>query len=78
MAPSSFVISGFALGAILAEQASEKVDVLADGQRRIEIFSKPLRHVGDFRHHMLPLARISHISAECGEFSILDSLHTGD
>ncbi len=38
-----------ALGAVLAEQAAEEVDILEDRKRRIEVLAQALRHVGDAR-----------------------------
>ena len=34
---------------VMPEQAAEEVDVLEDGQRRIEVLAEALRHIGDAR-----------------------------
>jgi hypothetical protein len=53
-----------ALGAVVAEQPAEEVDVLEHRERRIEVPAEALRHVGDARADRPAVARIGHVGAE--------------
>ena len=56
-----------ALVARLPEQTAEKFDVLPDGEVRIEIFAKPLRHVGDPRTYRCAMPRVRDVAVEHGD-----------
>ena len=49
---------------ILPEQPSEEVEVFGHRERRIEVSSQTLGHIGDTRAECAPMARIGHIAAE--------------
>ena len=53
-----------ALTPIMAEQTAEKVDVLEDGQRWVEILAEALRHIGNPRTGPPAVRGIGHVAAE--------------
>ena len=53
-----------AFGAGKAEQAAEEVDVLDHGERRVEVPSQPLRHVGDAGRCPVAVRGRGHVAAE--------------
>ena len=59
---SSSAMRHRAFGAGLAEQAAEKLDVLADAEIGIEVLAQTLRHVGDARADRCPDASASAMS----------------
>src|SRR5208282_2073766 len=66
------------LGRALAEQTAEKVDVVENTERRIEIAAKPLRHVGDAAVTRPAMLLICHVSAERHDFAGLNLAHASD
>src|SRR6185312_16437244 len=65
------------LGA-LAEQAAEEIDILEHRERRVEIASEPLRHIGDPAADFLEIAAIRDVLVEDENLPLLDSSHPGD
>jgi hypothetical protein len=55
--------AALALGAAVAEQAPEEIDVLEHRQRRIQVLSQALRHVGDARERVAAVAPVGHVAA---------------
>ena len=49
---------------LLAEKAAEEVDVLGDGEGRVEIAAESLWHVGDARRHSAAMRDGAHVVAE--------------
>jgi hypothetical protein len=60
------------LGRALTEQATEKVDVVEDAERRIEIAAEALRHVGDPAVAGAAVGGIFHVAAEHVYGAVLD------
>ncbi|MNE76439.1 hypothetical protein D3C80_1726760 [compost metagenome] len=60
------------------EQAGEKIDILEDGQRRIEVLAKPLRHIGDPGAGRVAMADIGHVAAKHLDLALLDRAGAGD
>src|SRR5262249_29390942 len=56
----------------LAEQPSMKIDVLEYAQRRIEVSSEALRHIGDTRNLRCAVVAIGHIAAQDEDTALLD------
>jgi len=54
------------LGAVLAEQAREEIDILGDRQRGIQILPQPLRHVGDPWANGMAMTTVGHVAAQHG------------
>ena len=67
-----------ALGAVLAEEAREELDVLAHAEVGIEVLAEPLRHVGDARADLRAVARVRHVAAEHLDRAGLNALGAGD
>ena len=66
-----------ALGAILAEQSAEKVDVLEHRQRHVKILAQPLRHVGNARANRVAVALVAHVAAQYLNLSGLYRTYAG-
>ena len=67
-----------ALGGVLAEQAAEEIQVLEHRQRRIEVLAQALRHVGDVRADVAPVACVGHVAAEHLDAAGLQLARPGD
>ncbi len=67
-----------ALGARLAEQAAEEIDVLVDAEIRVEIFPEALRHIGDPGTHGRTVTAIRDVAAQYVHSALLQPLGTGD
>ncbi len=67
-----------ALGAALAEQAAEELDILAHAEVRIEVLAQALRHEGDPRADRRAMAHIDHVAAQHFDPAFLDALGAGN
>jgi hypothetical protein len=67
-----------ALGARLAEQATEEIDVVEDRQRRVEIAPQSLGHVGDAERHGAPDPARAHVAAQHLHGAVADRPGAGD
>ena len=77
-AVQQFGDAALGLGAAEAEQPGEKVGVLEDRQRRVEVLAQTLRHVGDARAGLPAEAGVGHVAAEHLDPSLLDAAGAGD
>ena len=59
----------------LAEQAAEEVDVVEHAERRVEIATQPLRHVGDAPVTRPAMVLIRHVAVEHRDFAGLNFAH---
>ncbi|OPY84625.1 MAG: hypothetical protein A4E72_02136 [Syntrophus sp. PtaU1.Bin208] len=66
-----------ALLAAMAEEPSEKIGVLKDGKRWIEVFAQSLRHVGDPWTGGAAVAGIGHVASQHGNPARLDLPRAG-
>ncbi|MCY1407264.1 hypothetical protein D9M71_225590 [compost metagenome] len=66
-----------ALLAFVSEQAAEEIDVLEDGERRVEVLAQPLRHVGDALADGAAVAGLAHVAAEHMQRSALHLARAG-
>src|SRR5208337_979392 len=55
-----------------------EVDIFKDAERWIEIFAKPLRHIGNPADLRIAVCMIGHIAAKDGDFALLDDPNAGD
>ena len=62
-------------GRTLAKQPAEEVDVVEDAERRIEIATEPLGHVGNPAIARPPMALVRQVSVEDGNSAALDLAH---
>ena len=67
-----------ALVAGCAEQPAEEVDVLEDGERRVEVLAQPLRQVGDARADGVAVRGVGDVAAEHLDRARLDLAYAGD
>lgn len=56
--------SAASLCGVVTEQAREELQVLLDGERRIQVLAQPLRHVGDARADEVAVRFACHVAAE--------------
>jgi hypothetical protein len=73
-----FADAPLALGPGMAEQAREEIDVLEDGQGRVQVLAEPLWHIGHPWADIATVACIGHIAAENLDRSGLDPACTGN
>ena len=67
-----------ALGASLAEEAGEEVDILPHAEIGVEVPAQPLRHVGDARADGVAMVPVRHVTGEHVDPSRLDPPRAGD
>src|SRR5690606_29139289 len=67
-----------AFGAGLSEQPCKKIDVFEHRKAWVEIFSEPLRHIGNLRANPAPMCRIPHVAVEYFELTTLQRAGAGD
>ncbi|GLK58309.1 hypothetical protein GCM10017624_04660 [Azotobacter vinelandii] len=67
-----------ALRPVLAEQAAEELQVLAHGQRRVEVLAQPLGHVGDARADPAAVGGVGHVAVQHTDAALLDTPRAGD
>ncbi len=63
---------------VMTEQARKEREVFGDRQRRIEIASQSLRHIGDPRQHPASRGSIAHIDTQRFDAAGLDLTGAGD
>jgi hypothetical protein len=66
-----------ALCGVVAEQATEELQVLLDRQRRVEVASQTLRHVGDARANAVAVALARHVAAQHLQATLLQLARAG-
>ena len=70
------------LGATLrrrqSEQSAEEINVLEDGERRVEVAAEALRHIGDAAAHLAQRLLIGDVLVEDDDLAVLNLLHAGD
>ena len=70
------------LGATLrrrqSEQSAEEIDVLEDGERRVEVAAEALRHIGDAATHLAQGLLVGDVLVEDDDLAVLNLLHAGD
>ncbi len=76
-APQEVGDAALALPSVVAEELAEEIDVLEDGERRIEVLAEPLRHVGDPRIRRLAMLLVGDVATEHRNTAVLDSARTG-
>lgn len=67
-----FANAPFPLPLGMAEEASEEVDILEDGERGVEIAAEALGHVGDLREDAVAVGRVGDVAAEHVDPPLLD------
>ena len=55
-----------------------KVDIFKDAERRIKIFAKSLRHIGNAADLRIAIFLVGHIAAEDSDLALLDFFYAGD
>ena len=76
--PGQPVDPAAALLHILSEQPGEKLQILLDGERKIEVLPESLRHIGAFRADPAAVFRAPHIPAQNVELPFLHGVRSGD
>ena len=69
---------GATLGRRQSEQSAKKVDVLEDGERRIEVAAEALRHIGDAATNLAQGFLVGDALVEDHDLAGLDLLHARD
>ena len=60
------------------EEPRHEVDVLLDAQLEIKVLAEALRHIGDARTSVAPVAGVGHIAVKRDHLSLLDRFRAGD
>ena len=76
-AAGQFVNATATLGGIVAEQATEELQVLLHRQGCIQVLAKALRHVSNMRADALAMARAGHVTAQSLNSSLLHRTGAG-
>ena len=61
----------------VTKQTAEKLEVFLNGERRVEVAAKPLRHVGDARTDCLAVPALGHVAAERLHLALLGGAGAG-